>query len=173
MKNANSAVKPSEFPHKPMPWEPFLSQTGINHRDRNFLSLLWAPALWRSWDFVKPHGERTSHSVKGREDTLQSRGAQTPQQPLGILCCTRSELKGGCALSQEFSGELFTQSPICFTLCWMLWETPKIKTPIQVLERKFLGCATNQQTPVPVGSSWNLVHNLPLLLLRNHPEKQR
>ena len=77
-KNANSAVKPSEFPPKPMPWEPFLPQTGINHRDRNFLSPLWAPALWWSWDFVKPHGERMSHSMKGREDTLQSKGSSDP-----------------------------------------------------------------------------------------------
>lgn len=81
-------------------------------------------------------------------------GAQIPQQPLRILCCTRSELEGSCALSQEFSWKLFTQSPICFTLCWMLWEMPKIKTPIQVLERKFLRGGTNQWTPVPVGSSW-------------------
>ena len=41
------------------------------------------------------------------------------------------------------------------------WEMPKIKTPIQVLERKFLGGGTNQWTPVPVGSSWKFSSQSP------------
>lgn len=37
MKNANTAVKPIEFPEESMPWKSLLPQTGRNHRDRKFL----------------------------------------------------------------------------------------------------------------------------------------
>ena len=139
MKNADIAVKPHEHPDEPMPWAPLFPQTSLNHRDRKRLitsrsSVVVAGLCKATW------GEDFRQHEVWEESHTKPSGHPRPYSGPSESCAAgnlNSEKKR--ALGHKFLWNSFTQPPICFTVCWLWWIMPQIKTPVHVLKRNTKG----------------------------------